>query len=222
MPRHRALSRIALVCAAALAAAAAGCSNVAEKAKEATWFSNSSEMFATPDWAKAAGDVKTADLGPRGPVRPDDLVGADGRCAAPGQPVAQAAPAARSEPPPDRPVGSVAGDLAGSPMPAGMVAAASPSEAMRSGPQVSGGIGLGMAECDAVRRAGVPSNVSIGADEKGERKVVLTYLNPPWPGIYTFSSGRLKVIDRAPTPPAPPKATPKKKTAAKPRTAATQ
>ena len=200
---------------------------MAEKAKEASWFSNSSEVFAKPDWAKAAGDIKTAELGPKGPVGPDDLVGADGRCVAPGQPAAQAAQmpqGAKSEPPPDRPVGSIAGDLAGTPMPAGMVASINPNEVMLDpgGPQVLGGIGLGMTECDAVRRAGTPSNVSIGAYDKGERKVVLTFLNPPWPGIYTFASGRLKIIDRAPTPPAPAKAPPKKKVAAKPRTAAAQ
>jgi hypothetical protein len=28
--------------------------------------------------------------------------------------------------------------------------------------------------------------------------VVLTYLAGPWPGIYTFDSGRLKVVDAAP------------------------
>jgi hypothetical protein len=42
---------------------------------------------------------------------------------------------------------------------------------------------------------------------------VLTFLNGPWPGIYRFSDGRLKVIDRAPAPPEPP---PKKKTTKKP------
>jgi hypothetical protein len=215
------VSRIALVCAAALAAAAGGCANVTENIKEANWSGNASQMFAKPDWAK--NDVKTAELGPKGPVGPDDLVGPDGRCGVPAPaPVAQAAPEVKNEPPPDRPVGSVAGDLAGMPMPAGMVANASPAVALPdpSGPQVLGGIGLGMTECDAVRRAGTPSNVSIGNNEKGERKVVLTFLNPPWPGIYTFASGRLNVIERAPTPPPSAKAPPKKKIAAKPRTAA--
>ena len=78
-------------------------------------------------------------------------------------------------------------------------------------PQVVGGIALGMSECDAVRRAGQPNNVSIGAGDKGERKVVLTYLTGTRPGIYTFDAGRLKVIDRAPEPPAPPPKATKKK-----------
>ena len=32
---------------------------------------------------------------------------------------------------------------------------------------------------------------------------MLTYLTGTWPGIYTFDAGRLKVVDRAPVPPAP-------------------
>ena len=40
---------------------------------------------------------------------------------------------------------------------------------------------------------------------------MLTYLSGPWPGIYHFSDGRLKEIDRAPEPPAPAKPPPKKK-----------
>jgi hypothetical protein len=79
-----------------------------------------------------------------------------------------------------------------------------------------GGIALGMSECQTVERAGLPGNVAIGAGERGERSVVLTYLSGPWPGIYRFSDGRLKVVERAPTPPEPPKAPAKKKAAKKP------
>jgi len=82
-------------------------------------------------------------------------------------------------------------------------------------PPVLGGIALGMSECEAVRRAGQPSNVLISVGDKGERKVVLTYLSGPWPGIYTFASGRLKVIDAAPEQAKPKKAPPKKKKAPK-------
>jgi len=80
-------------------------------------------------------------------------------------------------------------------------------------PPVAGGIALGMTECQAVQRAGTPTNVAISA-EKGERKVVITYLSGPWPGIYTFAGGRLSVVERAPEQPKPaaPKKTPKKKT----------
>jgi hypothetical protein len=88
-------------------------------------------------------------------------------------------------------------------------------------PQVAGGIALGMTECQTVQRAGIPSNVAISAADKGERRAVLTFLSGPWPGIYTFADGRLKVIDRAPEQPkpaAPVKKTPKKKSTA-PKTA---
>ena len=108
----------------------------------------------------------------------------------------------------------MAGDLAGAPMPAG---APAPIEVDPSEPQVVGGIALGMSECDAVRRAGVPANVSIGVGDNNDRRVVLTYLSGPWPGIYTFASGRLKEISAAPVQPKPPakpaKPAPKKKTA---------
>jgi hypothetical protein len=85
-----------------------------------------------------------------------------------------------------------------------------------SGPQASGGIGLGMTECQVIQRAGSPNSVSITAGEKGERKVVLTYLAGPWPGIYGFTAGRLNVVDRAPEQPKPAKATPKKTPKKKP------
>jgi hypothetical protein len=84
-------------------------------------------------------------------------------------------------------------------------------------PPSTGGVGLGMTECQVVQRAGQPNNVEIGA-ESNERKVVLTYAGGTWPGIYTFADGRLKVIDRIAAPePAKPVA---KKRAAKPQTAA--
>jgi hypothetical protein len=84
-----------------------------------------------------------------------------------------------------------------------------------------GGIALGMTECDVVRRAGLPGNINVGAGDKGERKVVLTYLSGTWPGIYTFDGGRLKVVNRAPVPETPVKPALKKKKAkaAKPKTA---
>jgi hypothetical protein len=207
LPRHRAISRIALVCAVALAGSVAGCKNsaqVLDSNNEGTWFSKPVDVFASPEWANLRGDQRTPELGPQGPVGPDNLVGADGRCSAPGQAQAaapQPAPAAESNP----------NERLQSPEPAG--------------PQVVGGIGLGMSECDAVRRAGVPGNVNIGTGNRGERTVVLTYLTGPWPGIYHFSDGRLKVIERAPEQPKPAKAPPKKKTkqvAKKPKPDATQ
>jgi hypothetical protein len=166
--------------------ALAGCSGGG--GSDGGWFSKPFQPFATPDWAKPASVSRSSELGPSGPVGPDDLVGPDGRC---GAPIIQAAPEASADP------GAV---------PAG----AAPVDA---GPTVLGGIALGMSECQTVQRAGTPGNVVIGSGDNGERSVVLTYVGGPWPGIYRFSEGRLKVIDRAPAPPAPPKAPPKKKKA---------
>ena len=228
--RRRAVSRISLVlCAAGLAAATAGCTNpihAFEESSEAGWFSKPVDVFAKPSWATASViDDKNAQLNPRGPASPDELVGADGRCstpaapAAPPQAAASPAPAAAPAPPADRPVGSMAGDLARAPMPAATPASVSPDPGLPSqpgGPQIMGGIALGMSECDVVRRAGLPGNVNISAGDRGERKVVLTYLTGTWPGIYTFDAGRLKVVDRAPVPETPVKPAVKTKKAKKP------
>jgi len=105
----------------------------------------------------------------------------------------------------------MAGDLAGAPMPAAVPARLEPGPGLApAAPPVLGGVALGMTECQAVRRAGLPSNVSIGVGDSNERKVVLTYLGGTWPGIYTFQSGRLKEIARAPEPPKPEKPVKKK------------
>jgi hypothetical protein len=74
-----------------------------------------------------------------------------------------------------------------------------------SAPLAAGGISLQMTECDVVRRAGPAEKVDLGANERGERSLVLTYLKGPWPGIYRFTGGRLVSIERAPTPPPPAK-----------------
>jgi hypothetical protein len=125
----------------------------------------------------------------------------------------------------------MAGDLAGAPMPIAAApvrpVSAPVSDRLEPGgpaaptvPLVTGGIALGMTECQVVRRAGAPSNVSVGANEKGERKVVLSYLQGNWPGIYQFESGRLKTIDAAPVPDKPVKPAPKKHPKKKPAQAA--
>ncbi len=225
--RRRVVSRIVLVgCAIGVAATIGGCTNsvrLLPDNNEGGWFSKPVDVFAKPSWARATGDDNNnAQLNPRGPVAPEELVSADGRCGAPAVVEAPAAPAAAPSPPPppaDRPVGTMAGDLASAPMPAAAQAAANPNavpqDQQGGGPAVVGGIALGMTECDVVRRAGLPGNINIGAGNKGERKVVLTYLAGTWPGIYTFDAGRLKVVDRAPAPETPVKPAKKKKQKAK-------
>lgn len=66
-----------------------------------------------------------------------------------------------------------------------------------------GGIALGMTECEVVRRAGAPSRVEIGANEHGERTVMLTYLAGERAGMYRFVSGRLVTMERTPEPVTP-------------------
>lgn len=65
------------------------------------------------------------------------------------------------------------------------------------------GIGLTMTECELVAVAGAPEQVNIGGSDGGERRAVLTYTKGDNAGIYTFMSGRLKIIERLPTPPKP-------------------
>lgn len=178
-----------MVCAAALAVA--GCKNSAQvftDQNDGGFFAKPVDFFKKPDWAKPA-NANTAELGPTRQVGPEDLVAADGTCSGAGAQPALAPAAA--------PEGAIA------------VTPAEPGA-----PTVLGGIALAMTECQVVQRAGTPTNVSIGAGEKGERNVVLTYPSGTWPGIYRFSDGRLKVIERAQAPPEPPKPPAKKKKAA--------
>ena len=173
-------------------------------------FSKPITVFGKTEWGSGATTQQAVNLGPSGPVAPEELVSADGRCALPAS--AEAPPVQPVAEPPqvaDRRVGSMAGDLAGPPMAAATSTSLEPVPDPGV-PQVSGGIALGMTECEAVRRAGLPSNVSISAGDQGERRTVLTYLGGTWPGIYTFQSGRLKEIARAPEPQKPAKPVKKK------------
>jgi hypothetical protein len=191
-----------MMAAALLALSAGGCGSLNSMSdtfkSDAGWFSKPfTSVLSREDGSGSAASKNNFSLGPSGPVSPEDLVNADGTCA-PATPETPASAAAPS----DRPVGSMAGDLAGAPMAAGAPEA-----------QVLGGVALGMTECQAVRRAGTPSNVAVSMAENNERKVVLTYLQGNWPGIYTFASGRLKEIAAAPAPPKPVRPAPKKKPA---------
>jgi hypothetical protein len=85
---------------------------------------------------------------------------------------------------------------------------ADPTTAGAAAP-AAGGIALRMTECEVVRRAGPVEKFDIGADERGERTAVLTYLQGPSPGIYRFLGGRLVSIERTPGPPSAPAKSPK-------------
>jgi hypothetical protein len=215
----RAISRIALALSAAvLVAAVGGCKNslqLFQDQNEGGWFSKPMDLFGKPDWAVASSGDMSAQLTPTAPVAPEDLVSSDGRCAPAAPPPGAAAPVAAPSPP-DRPVGSITGDLARAPM--------SAPTPVSGTPQFLGGVALGMSVCGVVRRAGPPATVNISAGDQGGRRVVLSYVSGQWPGIYTFDSGRLKVVDRAPDSqevPQEPVKTKKAKKAVKPKTAAT-
>lgn len=133
-----------------------------------------------------------------------DLVGPDGRCAF------DAAPAPTfSSPPPDAVARSPAADpinprsnqalyfTAGPET--GRTASTSPGvpPEVRTGPR---GIALHMTECQVVQLAGYTERVEIGANERGQRAVTLTYLSGDRPGIYRFVGGRLASMERVAEP----------------------
>ena len=57
---------------------------------------------------------------------------------------------------------------------------------------------LGHTECDVVRGIGPPVSVNLSSNPRGERVAVVTYLQGPRAGIYTFTGGRLSSVERAP------------------------
>ena len=148
----------------------AGCAATGEENAKVAPEAKARSAFAVPDWVKSTAERKTSVR----TITPDDLIGADGSCAA--TRVAAVAEPTTSE-----------SDANSNP-------AAMPS--MQRGPTIAGGIALAMTECEVAQRAGYPGNVDIGSEAGGERSAVLTYREPPWPGIYRFRGGRLVSIER--------------------------
>jgi hypothetical protein len=95
----------------------------------------------------------------------------------------------------------------------GMCAGApAPTPAPEGGPAAAEGqlqmvrpVALEMTECEVARALGTPSSVDAGANEGGQRSVVLTYTSGERPGIYRFAAGRLVSIERGPEAQAPAK-----------------
>jgi hypothetical protein len=138
-------------------------------------------------------------------VAATDLVGPDGRCAfdpapamspgAPGAPEAVAAsPSDPINPRSNQALYFTAGPETGR---TASASAGLPPE-VRGGPR---GIALAMTECQVVSVAGYTDRVEIGANERGERTVTLTYLTGERPGIYRFRAGRLVSMERVAEPP---------------------
>ncbi len=120
------------------------------------------------------------------PITPQDLVDGQGMCAGMPAPVV-----ANPEP------GAVTADPAQPPQPA-----------------LPQPVALEMTECQVVNALGVPARTEIGANERGERSVTLTFMTTERAGIYRFNAGRLSMIERGPEPPPPPK--PERKPGRKP------
>jgi hypothetical protein len=140
-------------------------------------------MFARQDWATFTG--ATTPVASK-VVTAEDLIGPDGSCAG-----MQVVPAAA-------PDGAVPADAATA-APDGTTGQAPGAEGapvVDPLPPRTGGIALGMTECEVARRAGRPEHVEVGADDRGERSVVLSYMRGEKAGIYRFREGRLFTVER--------------------------
>jgi hypothetical protein len=62
-------------------------------------------------------------------------------------------------------------------------------------------VGVGMTECEVVNALGPTEAIDIGANERGQRSVVLTYQSGAHAGIYRFTSGLLASIEQLPEAP---------------------
>lgn len=132
------------------------------------------------------------------PVTAEDLVDANGRCAG----------------------AFVAAEPSADPAAAGQTAGQTSVPLQEAGvPMIPAAVALEMSECDVVKRAGLAERVEIGSNQGGERTATLTYLQGARPGIYHFTAGRLKLMERAPEPPPQPKPV---KRAPKPKRAETR
>lgn len=128
---------------------------------------------------------------------PEELIGADGRCAS--DPPPAAAPGPETLRSPTSALAFTAGPDASSPPPGAPPPVVGAPDQPTAAPVR--GVALDMTECDVVRVAGYTNAVEISANENGQRAVVLTYASGPRPGIYRFVSGRLVSIERGPEPP---------------------
>ena len=176
-----------ILVALAAAAIVSGCSNTDMFSSQGAeqWFNKPFTGLTQQDWGTR---TSTKDPIALRPVTPEDLVDANGQCAA--QPVTPATGQATGQ----------KTDESGA-VPGGLEAA-----------MIAGGVTLTMTECEVVSRAGQPARTEIGAEPGGQRTAVLTYTQGASPGVYRFVGGRLKVIDALAEPAKPAKPAPRKKT----------
>jgi hypothetical protein len=190
-------SLLALLLAAPLMAGCAGASDMFQSdllSKDANWFSRTGRLSIQNV------SIDAPPLTPNKPVTADDLVTAEGYCAGMAPPAGPADANALT----DNPAGAPPAAAAGAPPPA----------------VPTGSVALGHTECDVVRGIGSPVSVNLSNNPRGDRVAVVTYLQGPRAGIYTFTGGRLSSVERAPEVEQPKPVKPKKATK-KPKRAAT-
>ncbi|HEY3679757.1 MAG TPA: hypothetical protein VGL45_13650 [Bradyrhizobium sp.] len=175
----------------------AGCAGTASDmfnsdllSRDANWFSRTGRLTINNV------SIDAPPLTPTAPVGADDLVTAEGYCSGMAPPPVPADANAQTD------------------TPAGAAPAPAPV------PVRTGTVALGHTECDVVRGIGPPVSVNLSNNPRGDRVAVVTYLQGPRAGIYTFTGGRLSSVERAPEVEQPKPVKPKK-AAKKPKPAAT-
>lgn len=154
----------------------AGCAGVGGDMFSSDLLSKDADWFSRPGRVFIKNvSIDSPPLTPDKPVSPDDLISADGMC--PGM-----------APPGTTGANALADGAAGAP------------SAVRPGV-----VALGHTECDVARGNGAPDSVNLSNNPRGDRVAVLTYARGARPGIYTFTSGRLTMVERGPEPVQQPK-----------------
>lgn len=130
------------------------------------------EWFARPGRIFKSGNstIETPPLSASKEVTPNDLVTSEGQCS-------------------------------GGPGQSAPVDANASSESQSEMVQIAAPVALGHTECDVVRAIPVaPDRVNLSSNERGDRVALITWINGPRPGAYTFTSGRLTSIERVDAP----------------------
>jgi hypothetical protein len=184
-------SLLALLLAAPLMAGCAGTAsdmfNSDLLSRDANWFSRTGRLTINNV------SIDAPPLTPTAPVGADDLVTAEGYCSGMAPPPVPADANAQTD------------------TPAGAAPAPAPV------PVRTGTVALGHTECDVVRGIGPPVSVNLSNNPGGDRVAVVTWLQGPRAGIYTFTRGRLSSVERAPEAEQPKPAKAKKVVKKKPK-----
>lgn len=207
------LNQCNALAALAVSAVLSGCANVDFGSKDA-WFQKAPDFF-----GRNAGYTfsELQESRQTRPITANDLVDANGACAAPpAPPQTSASPApqqsAAGAPKPQAIANATTPAAAANPTQPQAAAGGPPSTAdhgaaagaaPEAGSLLGGGIALGMSECEVVYRAGSPTSVQLGRTPNGDRTAALTFNAGPRPGIYRFEGGRLTDMDRVEAPPSP-------------------